>query len=400
MITVQEAINSISQYAKDYGQESIPLTEATGRILDEDLTADRDYPPFDRVTMDGIGIDHNAYKNGQRTFTIESVAAAGSPFQTLQNSDHCIEVMTGAGMPNGCDTVIRYEDIDVDEQAKTATIHEGAVVNYKQNVHFQGSDHKANKILLQKGTKLRPSDIGIGASLGHAMVNVKRVPKTAIISTGDELVDVNQVPLPHQIRKSNVFAIQARLKQYGIAANLYHLVDEKEAIRTALVKIIEIYDVIILSGGVSKGKFDFIPEILTELGVIKSFHKIKQRPGKPFWFGNRADKIIFALPGNPVSSFVCTKKYIEHWLCLSLGIQRTQPHAILGAAVDFKPDLHYFLEVELEYTDKGTLIAHPRKGNGSGDFINLTRAQAFVELPRGRDHFEAGEVFPILLFGG
>lgn len=398
MITVQEAIKLISQHTKGYGSVSIPITEATGRVLDEDLSADRDYPPFDRVTMDGISINYTAYANGQRTYPIESVAPAGAPFQTLDSNTNCIEVMTGAGTPYGCDTVIRYEDIDINESKQTATLLEGITVKHRQNVHFQGSDHKASNVLISKGTVLRPSDIGICASLGYPMIKVKSTPKTAIISTGDELVDIDQNPLPHQIRKSNVYTIQSRLKHYGIIAKLFHLTDEKAVIRDELTEILKSYDVVILSGGVSKGKFDYIPEILTELDVIKTFYKIKQRPGKPFWFGNTDKNIIFALPGNPVSSFVCTKKYIEHWLTIVLRIHRSTPYAILGSDVHFKPDLHYFLQVKVEYTDQGTIIGHPKKGNGSGDFINLTRTQAFIELPRGQEHFKAGEIFPLLMF--
>lgn len=398
MITVQEAIGFISKQVRSFGDEVVSLQEACGRILSEDLSADRDYPPFDRVTMDGIAINYEAFKKGNRSFAIESVGAAGSPFQILHNQDNCIEIMTGAGMPKGTDTVIKYEELDIDETAKIATLLPDVDVTFKQNVHFQGSDHLAGKLLLKKDTILRPSDIGIAASLGHSDIKLKKLPKTAIISTGDELVNIDEIPLPHQIRKSNVYTIKSRLEHYAIKADLFHLVDEKDAIRNSLIKIIKDYEVVILSGGVSKGKFDYIPEILTELGVVKDFHKIKQRPGKPFWFGRTDETIIFALPGNPVSSFVCTKKYIEHWLCQSLGIERKLMYAELAKDVQFNPDLHYFLEVDLEYTKEAKVLAHPKKGNGSGDFINLTRAQAFVELPRGKNIFHTGDIFPILLF--
>lgn len=398
MITVQEAIEIISQQTKDYGEEMVHLSEAKHRILSQDLIADRDYPPFDRVTMDGIAINYSAYKNGKSSFIIEGVAPAGAEFRSLNDPNNCIEVMTGAGMPEGCDTVIRYEDLEIDAASGNAKLIDDLELEYKQNVHFQGSDHKAGKVLLKKGTMLRPSDIGIAASLGHAQLPVKICPKTAIISTGDELVDIESKPLPHQIRKSNVYTIQSSLSAYAIDAQLFHLVDEKEVIRTKLKEIIEEYDLIILSGGVSKGKFDFIPEILTELGVQKFFHKIKQRPGKPFWFGRTEQVIIFALPGNPVSSFVCSKKYLAYWLNQSLGYQSDRMYAKLSSAVHFKPDLHYFLEVDLEFTNESSILAHPKKGNGSGDFINLTRAKAFIELPRGKNNFEVGEIYPLLMF--
>ena len=397
MIIVKEALDYISQQVKDYGSELIPLDQATGRILSIDLVADRDFPPFDRVTMDGIGIDYSAYKAGKRSFKIEGIAAAGAPFQTLKNYSNCLEVMTGAGMPKGADTVFRYEDLEISAN-NVASLHEGVIVKEKQNVHFQGSDHKAKAILLAKGTLLRPSDIGIAASIGYAEITVRKLPKTAIISTGDELVEIDKTPLPHQIRKSNVYTIKSRLEHYGIDASLYHLADEKEAIRSELKTINDSYELVILSGGVSKGKFDYIPEILAELGVKKDFHKVKQRPGKPFWFGNTSDTVIFALPGNPVSSFVCTKKYIENWLCASIGKKRFVAYGKLASDVTFKPDLHYFMEVKLEYGSDAIILAHPMKGNGSGDFINLKRVEAFMELPMGKTDFKAGEVYPLVLF--
>ena len=398
MITVQDALDAILAKAKNYGTETLSLENASGRILAQDIATDRDYPPFDRVTMDGIAIDFSKYKSGQRTFVVEGVAAAGSPFLRLSSKDNCLEVMTGAGMPDGCDTVIRYEDLELDEGKKTASIIAEAVVNEAQNVHFQGSDKKSGTVILKEGVRIRASEIGIAASLCCSTLVVRRVTKTAIISTGDELVSIEETPLPHQIRKSNVFSIQARLRDYGIASSLYHLVDNKESIRTKIKELLDTYEILILSGGVSKGKFDFIPEILNELGVVKSFHKIKQRPGKPFWFGSTAENVIFALPGNPVSSFVCTKKYVESWLCASLGIARPIVYGVLSEAVEFKPDLHYFLEVDISYLEDGSILAHPKKGNGSGDFVNLTRAQALIELPRGKNVFEKGEVYPLIFF--
>lgn len=398
MIRVQKALDIIKDTATQYGTESIPLTEAKGRILAEDIKADRDFPPFDRVTMDGISIHFEAYQHGKRTFPIESIAAAGAPFQKLKNKENCIESMTGAGLPAGCDTVIRYEDLDIDEEARTATLLPDVTLTHQQNIHFQGIDQAKGEILLPRGTLIRPSEIGIAASQGYATLEVVKTPKVAIISTGDELVPITEKPEPYQIRKSNVYTIQSRLADYGVAATLYHIVDEEASIKKTLEELLHTYDVLILSGGVSKGKFDYIPAALAELGVEKLFHKIKQRPGKPFWFGKKENKIIFALPGNPVSSFVCTKKYIETWLRKSLGIPHKQAYAILAADVQFRPELHYFLEVDLEYTPQGQLLAHPKKGNGSGDFVNLKRAQAFIELPIDRINFQKGDVFPIIFF--
>jgi len=187
------------------------------------------------------------------------------------------------------------------------------------------------------------------------------------------------------------------LKQWGIQADRLHLLDDKAQLRIKLTQSIRDYDVLILSGGVSKGKFDFIPEILDELGVKKHFHRIKQRPGKPFWFGRTIDTFVFALPGNPVSSFMCLNRYVRIWLEASLAAAAvTKPRFALAAPVHFKPDLTYFVQVKLQYSSDGNVTALPIEGNGSGDFANLVNADGFLELERGKDIYEAGEAYDFL----
>ena len=159
------------------------------------------------------------------------------------------------------------------------------------------------------------------------------------------------------------------------------------------------YDVIILSGGVSEGKFDYIPKALDECGVKKLFHKVQQRPGKPFWFGkNDKGVLVFALPGNPVSAFMCLHRYLLSWLEKSLGVRKQNLYAVLNEDFTFTPKLQYFLQVKLHVDQKGCLIATPVEGNGSGDFANLAATNAFMELPLERNNFTKGEVFKIWTF--
>ena len=173
----------------------------------------------------------------------------------------------------------------------------------------------------------------------------------------------------------------------------------RDRIRTALEKHLNEYDLVILSGGVSKGKFDFIPKVLDDLGAQKLFHKIAQRPGKPFWFGTYKRCKIFAFPGNPVSSFICMHRYFIDWLGYSLGTSlRKSIYASLTEDVHFKPDLTYYLEVQITYTDDGKIMATPQKGNGSGDLANLVDADAIIQLPRGKNLYEQGEVHPIYFY--
>ena len=397
MITVEEALYIIRQHTKDFGTSKVPLETAIGRVLKEDLFTDRPLPPYDRVTMDGIAIHYAAFEEGQRNFGVEGIAPAGAPQMTLKDDRKCLEVMTGSILPKNVDTVIRYEDLKM--EGHTAIL-EVDFLKRGQNIHRKGEDRAKNSLVVSKNTLISPAEVGLAATVGKAHLEVARLPKTMIISTGDELVPIEQKPLPHQIRKSNVHRLRATLAQYGIAADTHHLDDDFEQIKKDLAQIIDQYEVLLLSGGVSKGKFDFLPAAFEALGVQRLFYKIKQRPGKPFWFGKaKNDTLIFALPGNPVSSFLCTQYYFLAWLKRSLNLpETTPPYGILTEGHAFKPDLVYFLQVKISYNEKGQILAKPISGHGSGDLANLVDAGAFLSLPRGQDLFKKGTAYPLVFY--
>lgn len=392
MISVTQAEEIVKAHIVNFGSERLPLSECIGKVLKEDWYTDRDLPPYDRVTMDGIAIRFETFTEGIKSFPIAGVAAAGASQMTMDDPSKCLEVMTGSIMPIGLDCVIRYEDLTIEDNIATVNIDK---IKALQNIHFQGEDRKSGDLIVKANTLISPSEIGVGASIGKSIALVGKMPKIMVISTGDELIEIDEQPLPHQIRRSNVYRLATTLRSYGILADTDHIVDDKEVIASKLVNYLHEYDTIILSGGVSKGKFDYLPEVLSSLGVTKLFHKIAQRPGKPFWFGKyKDDCTIFALPGNPVSSFLCMQRYFMPWLRSSLGVHHPISYAVLQEDLHFKPDLTYFLEVSLLFSSEGKILAVPRKGNGSGDLANLTNADAFIELPRGRDHYKKGEVFP------
>ncbi|GJM35795.1 MAG: molybdopterin molybdenumtransferase MoeA [Saprospiraceae bacterium] len=397
MITVEEAIGIILEHRRDFGTESVALDEAMGRVLRENLYADRDFPPYNRVTMDGIALQYNSFERGQRKFDIEGIAAAGAPQMSLQREHSCLEVMTGSILPKNTDTVIRYEDIVIEEDIATLQID---TLRKGQNVHRQGEDRFNGSRVVKERTRISPAEIGVAATIGKSKLLVSRLPKTIIISTGDELVRVEDTPLPYQIRRSNVHRLQATLLHHGIRADVEHLQDDQDEIKAKLTGILEHYELIILSGGVSKGKFDFLPESLIALGVRKLFHTIKQRPGKPLWFGEApGGTIVFALPGNPVSSFLGTHRYVIPWLQSSEGIATpVYPRAILNTSFHFQPDLQYFLQVKISYDQEGRVLATPVEGHGSGDLANLVDADAFLELPRDKSEFAKGEAYPVIFF--
>jgi molybdopterin molybdotransferase len=396
MITVEEAEKIIFEHILPQNTEGVALQKTVGRVLAEDLSADRDFPPFDRVTMDGIAIHFESFKNGQRLFPIENTQAAGSPSLTLTDKTHCIEVMTGAMLPEGCDTVIRYEDLKIDNKKAEILLQS---IDYQQNTHKKGSDKKQNDTLILRGQKITAAEIATAATIGKTMLQVVKKPTVAVISTGDELVDIPDTPLPYQIRRSNVYAIAALLENaFKIEAKLFHFVDDKALIVKGLEAILNEFDVVILSGAVSEGKFDFVPNALNDLGVEKLFHKVSQRPGKPFWFGTFQKKsVVFALPGNPVSTFMCACRYVMPFIEASMGIEPVRTSGVLLEDVIFKPDLTYFVPVKIISYHHAPIVK-ALTGNGSGDLANLNEADGFLELPKDKTEFKAGEYYPLIRY--
>ncbi|WP_208645637.1 molybdopterin molybdotransferase MoeA [Mucilaginibacter endophyticus] len=397
MTTVEEAEKLVLAQTRDYGTQSLPFEQALGYVLAENLQADRDLPPFNRVTMDGIAVKHAAIEKGIHTFRIKATQAAGDQPVEINELDECIEIMTGAVLPASVDTVIRYEDVEI--SAGQASLN---VIDVKkgQNLHLQGVDKKQNDVIALSGQLVSPAIISVAASVGKTHLLVKKMPRVVIISSGDELVDVDETPLPYQIRKSNSYTVKAVLKQHHNDADILHIPDEPNITREKIQHCLQSYDVLLLSGGISMGKFDYIPQALEESEVEKLFHKVAQRPGKPFWFGRHNNgALVFAFPGNPVATFMCLHRYFLTWLSATLGLPAKAPlYAALGKDFTFQPALQYYLQVKLQSNRQGQLIAMPVEGNGSGDFANLADTEAFLELPLEKNEFKAGEVFKVWRF--
>ena len=392
MKTVQEITKIILSNAREYGEELVALGQSVGRVLAEDLVADRDFPPFDRVSYDGIAIRFEDYDKGQRTFPIIGMQAAGAPQTAAEAEGNCVEIMTGAILTLGFDTVVQYEWLIIKDGK--ATIQEGHNVKKNNHIHPKGKDQKKGDVITPAGKQITPAEINIAATIGKFELLVKKLPSIVILSTGDELVDVSEQPEPHQIRRSNVFSIAASLGKMGAWVDILHTDDAKEEIVAKLAMCLSEYDVLILSGGVSKGKFDFIPEVMDELGVEKLFHRVAQRPGKPFWFGRTDSNIVFALPGNPVATFMGTIRYVLPWIRQSLGLDAMSgQYARLKEDFKFDKAMQYFLSVKIETDENGVTWALPQKGNGSGDLANLTRIDGFLELPMEKDVFLMGEAY-------
>jgi molybdopterin molybdotransferase len=395
MVSVAEASDIVFSNLFHAITEKVTIQKAVGRVLGEVIKADRDFPPFNRVAMDGIAIAFESWTSGQREFIIESIQAAGQPQQVLSNKQQAFEVMTGAMLPLGADTVIRYEDVAINNGKATIKIDD---IRQGQHVHKQGTDARKDGILLEPGVVISPAEIALMASVGKGVIDVYNFPRAAIISSGNELVSIEQTPAPFEIRRSNTHALEAAMRLIGWSGYQYHLRDDKESIVSSLLDVLSKHDVIIISGGVSKGKFDFMPEALETVGVKKLFHQVNQRPGKPFWFGcSPLGKIVFALPGNPVSTYMCFYRYILPWLWKSLHVEKETQYAVLANDFKFQPAITHFLQVSVK-NQQGKLMAYPDAGGGSGDFANLKKVDGFLELPADQSEFKTGSVFPYYAF--
>ncbi|MFY0652919.1 MAG: molybdopterin molybdotransferase MoeA [Cyclobacteriaceae bacterium] len=401
MISSNEAQDIVMSNTVDWGVEEVEVSDCVGRVLREGVVADRDFPPYNRVTMDGIAIKHSDFESGIREYKITHLQTAGARQHGLKGTGNAHEIMTGAVLSDGADIIVRYEDLTIEYngEERLAKVNNEGIPQWK-NVHKKGSDKRKGDLLISSGKKLMSSDVAVLATVGCEKVKVSRLPKVAIISTGDELVEVGKEPQNHQIRMSNSIMIQAKLNDLGVANERFHLMDDFDLLKEKIERIIEEFDVILMSGGVSKGKADYVPEVLDQLGVQKLFHKVAQRPGKPFWFGKFGEeKCVFALPGNPVSTFMCFVVYFLPWLHKSLRcIENSDHFAILNENVSFKPALTYFMQVHCKSDVDGKNLAEVKQGGGSGDLSNLVQSNGFLEMPPKKGSFEKEEAFRIYLY--
>ena len=379
-------------------RKTVGILSAAGHTLAQDIMATREQPPFDRVAMDGFAVKWSPH----RKYTLKGRQMAGLPPLTLQDPIHSIEVGTGASLPKGTDTVIPYEHTIKNENG--FTLREDQVVHKAQNIHLKKSDYGQGDLLLRRGIKLGGPHIAIIASQGLDKVQVFDYPQIAIISTGDELVEPGQPCKDWQIWRSNAQGIYGELINWGVPAEkmkLFHFSDNPQNLFSGLSSILNSSELIILSGGVSRGKFDFIPKILGDLCVRKIFHWIKQKPGRPLYFGRGdCNQAVFGLPGNPVSAIFCLRRYIVPFIQSSINEEIRPETAILEEDIPFKKEFVLFKAVRIEHDKEGKLSAFPLPSNGSGDFISLAQSSGFLELPAKNNIHKKGEPYPFFPWGG
>ncbi|MGJ8678280.1 MAG: molybdopterin molybdotransferase MoeA [Akkermansiaceae bacterium] len=382
LISVPQAESLIHSSLETMNTESIPLAQAQGRYLREDIFADRDLPPFDRVMMDGIAIRFSSWQELNRAFAIEGIQAAGTAALSLKNSDHCIEVMTGCVLPEGCDCVVPIEQITITDQV--AHIQVCASLRHGQHIHCQGSDTVEGTNLLQAGIQLQAPELSIAASCGMTTLQVSKLPRILIISTGDEVVEPHETPLPHQIRRSHSTALHASITgmKLGIVTDI-HIADEQKTLQAAIEDSLLNFDIIVMTGGVSRGKYDYVAPILEQICGSPLFHGIAQRPGKPFAYWRQTGKQagaasppIFALPGNPVSVLACAARYLIPALYQMATGQKFTPSQ-LRASGSFKCPSHFTGLIPSEIINGKINLQPP---SNSGNFLALAGTQGVAEI--------------------
>lgn len=319
MINYLEAQQIILAQAKPFATESIALNNALGRTLAETIVADRDYPPFNRATMDGFAFNYADFEKGIKQYQLIDTIFAGSITNKVLKQGECYKIMTGAAVPTSANVVIRKEDTSIADNL--VTLH---IESYKlfQNIAMQGEDITAETSIITSNKICTPAVISVLAALGKSTVTVKRLPSVSVFTTGNEIVPVETSRIDTvQIRNSNQYLLKALLQQWQIQPSICkHLQDDKAALTTAFKEALS-SDIIIINGGVSAGDADYVPEVLTSLGVALLFHKIAIRPGKPLWCGKLPNGgLVFALPGNPFSCMVTFQLFIKPYLLACFGL--------------------------------------------------------------------------------
>lgn len=391
LISVSQAEALIAEHMPSFGSERVCLDDAAGRVLRQSVHAEHDHPPFDRVMMDGIATRWS--ETLPRRLRVAGAQTAGMRMQSLQGEGACLEATTGAMLPAGCDCVIPVEQLrrDGDDVVLADDCHPLA----GQFIHRRGSDCVQGTLLLSPGMRLGPAEMALLAANGVAQVEVARIPSIAIVSTGDELVDVGSPLGEGQIRRSNDTAVRSALRLEGFdRVVMEHIVDDETATGERIAALLERHDVLLLSGGVSMGQRDYVPAALSAQGVRKVFHRIAQKPGKPMWFGvGPGGQAVFALPGNPVSALVCATRYARPALRAAQGMAAAAPEYVcLAQDVDTNPALASFVPAHVESDPQGRLMAYPVPSRTSGDFSSLPRTQGFLQLPPGQGKAPAGAV--------
>ncbi len=394
MIPLAEALDRVRQQCVPLPPQRRELADCYGGVLAQDITSDIDSPPYDKSLVDGYAVrSHDADTTRK---VIETVTAGQVPRHAV-TPQMATQIMTGAPIPEGADAVVMREHTTaVDDR----TIRVEQSVAEGQNVLPRGSSFQQGEILLPAGKTLHPADVGVLAEAGHGVVEMVPPPVAGILATGDELVYCHHVPGPGQIRNSNGPLLVAAARSAGaIPQDLGIARDHAPSLRDAICQGLE-RSVLLLSGGVSAGDLDLVPQVLSELEVEQVFHKVSLKPGKPMWFGKLDDTLgrhlVFGLPGNPVSNFICFELFVRPSLAALAGrgfAQRPQCARRMAVAWQHRSDRPTYYPAVF---DRDGQTVHPLAWQGSADLATVARATALLVLPPGDTDLAAGDEVAVM----
>ena len=389
MISFEEAQATVFSSIKFMDLEKVDLRNAPGSILAEPVLADSDLPPFDRSAMDGYAC--RSENQDQPLEIVEEIPAGSFPRKKI-GPGQCAKIMTGAPVPTGANLVVRVEDTRLNAEGKMEVV----VKAIASNIRFQGEDMKKNEQILLPGRKIKKQHIGIMAMVGHTNPLVFRKPSVGIISTGAELVDPDQQPDRSKIRNSNGPQLVAQVKDLGLDAVNYGIVtDNPDDIRQMIMRAVERHEVVLISGGVSAGDYDFVPGILKEAGMEIKFHKMKVRPGKPLLFATHEHTWVFGVPGNPVSTFVQFECLIKPFLLKLMGCESFDTRIPMVMGEDHQhldSPLHFFIPIRIDQKGVFVLPYH-----GSGHLTAYANADGILEISPGKTYIRKGEIVEVRL---
>jgi len=390
LIQADEAKTIISKHLRKFSSSYISIEKCVGRTLRQDIVADRPLPPFNRSMMDGYALRFSDIAKVD-SFNISATAAAGTQKITLNDKiGSCIEIMTGAVVPNGADIVVPYEETEYLDNGEIR-ISPSNRRHLGSAIHPIGSDHNSNEILVRAGCIIGSREIAIAATCGYSKLKISNNPSIAVVTTGDELVSVSEIPKSYQSRRSNDLSMVATLNSLGYQVKeCAHLNDERISMKASLLRLTKSYEIVLVSGGVSKGKKDFIPGILDEIGLTCQFHGVAQKPGKPLGFWSNDLCSVFALPGNPQSTLICIHQYVLPALKAASGnnINKNTSVDLLDSATGIE-NITTFLPVSVTAENKATQCPC----QNSGDLVRILSSDGYIELPPKAIHYPAGSTF-------
>jgi molybdopterin molybdotransferase len=400
MISIDEALGLILANLPPRRAEQVRFEEALGRVLAEDLAATQDMPPFDRSAMDGYALhaEDTEQAPARLKLTGEVRAGGGEPGSILPGEAKAI--MTGAPVPQGADAVQVIERVQLSADRREVVILE--TVAKGENIRRRGSDAAEGDVVLEVGRVVGPAEIAVLAAFGRTEIPVWRKPSVAVISTGDEIVEVDEVPRAAQVRNSNAYSLRAQLRCMGIEGEYLGIApDRKDDIRRLMEKGLKC-DLLIMTGGVSVGGYDFVKEVFQDLGLEMVFSKVAVRPGKPTVFARRADRLVFGLPGNPVSAFMTFEVFIRPALGRLCGLEKPELPRITGVLQrDMRQSRGRTSFVPARASKRGEQWEiEPLSWHGSGDIIGFSRGSAAIIFPRDRDFLPAGGIVEAVIFPG